>query len=246
MPTSHTVSNTFKMPIVDGLTSTKMIRSFEKTHSSHKLSRRAVFNGRVPIIAVSASLVERERQTYIDAGFDAWILKPISFVRLETLLEGIVNFKVREECLYTPGKWEAGGWFNKPLSPQKAKEQSTTQPDAGKIPPSAPSNELKEAAAHPEDPFVGDENPGTIPNEQKRLFEVQKKGAQKEALDGRAGDLREDEIIPPKSLSAPQLGQKGFPPSNLDDGEGGSGSDTTVTPSVSITGVPTVSTPDAV
>jgi CheY-like chemotaxis protein len=69
------------MPIVDGLTSTKMIRSFEKSHPSHLLSKRAARNGRVPIIAVSASLLEKERQTYIDAGFDGWILKPISFDR---------------------------------------------------------------------------------------------------------------------------------------------------------------------
>ncbi|TLD32456.1 hypothetical protein E2P81_ATG05432 [Venturia nashicola] len=235
-----------QMPIVDGLTSTKMIRSFEKTHSSHKLSRRAAFNGRVPIIAVSASLLERERQIYIDAGFDAWILKPISFVRLETLLEGIVNHQVREDCLYTPGKWEAGGWFKKPLSPQKAREQSTTQPDVDKVPPSAPSNDLKEAATHPDDAFAGDDKSATVPNEQKRLFEAQEIGGQKGTPSGRAEEIKEDEVVIPKSFSAPQLGRKGFPPSSLDEGEGGSGSDTTVTPSASITHLPPVSTPNAV
>lgn len=100
-----------QMPIVDGLTSTKMIRSFEKIHLD--LSPRAKLNGRVPIFAVSASLVERERQTYIDAGFDGWVLKPIDFKRLNVLLEGIVNSKVRESCLYQPGEWECGGWFHK-------------------------------------------------------------------------------------------------------------------------------------
>jgi CheY-like chemotaxis protein len=234
------------MPIVDGLTSTKMIRSSEKMNSSHNLSRRAAINGRVPIIAVSASLVERERQTYVDAGFDAWILKPISFVRLETLVEGIVNFKVRDECLYTPGKWEAGGWFNKPLSPQKAKEQSTTQPDHDKIPASAPSRELREAAANLDDPFTGDGIPSTVPNEQNRLFEIQEKGKQKAATDGRAGDLRDEDAVTPKSFSAPQLGRKGFPPSVKEDGDSGSGSDSTVTPSISITGNPAVATPDAI
>ncbi|QDS71907.1 hypothetical protein FKW77_000358 [Venturia effusa] len=220
-----------QMPIVDGLTSTKMIRSYEKTHSSHKLSQRAAVNGRVPVIAVSASLVERERQTYIDAGFDAWILKPISFIRLETLLEGIVNHQVREDCLYTPGKWEAGGWFNKAFSPQNANEQSLTPPNADRIPPSAPSNTLKEAAAHPDDPCTGDGKSGTVPNEQKRC---------------RAAEAKEDETVSSKSFSAPQLGRKGFPPSFLDDSEGGSGSDTTVTPGVSITGGLPLSTPDAV
>lgn len=235
-----------QMPIVDGLTSTKMIRSYEKINSSHKLSQRAAYNGRVPIIAVSASLLERDRQTYIDAGFDAWILKPISFVRLETLLEGIVNHQVREECLYTPGNWEAGGWFNKPMSPQKAKEQSTTQPDEDKIAPSAPSKKLKEAAAHPDDPFAGDNESGTVPDEQKRLIEAQEECEQKETPSGCAEEVKEDETVTAESFSAPRLGRKGFPPSILDDGDGGSGSDTTLTPSVSITHLPPVSTPDAV
>ena len=99
------------MPIVDGLTSTKMIRSFEKTHPEHLLSSRAQLNGRIPIIAVSASLVERERQKYIDAGFDGWILKPISFPRLSEIMAGILEPKAREEALYKPGEWEKGGWF---------------------------------------------------------------------------------------------------------------------------------------
>jgi len=99
------------MPIVDGLTSTKMIRSFEKLNSGTRLSARASENGRVPIFAVSASLVERERQTYINAGFDGWILKPIDFKRLNVLLLGIVEDVTRQSCLYKPGEWEKGGWF---------------------------------------------------------------------------------------------------------------------------------------
>ena len=99
------------MPIVDGLTSTKMIRSFEKSCTNKSLSRRAALNGRVPIFAVSASLLEKERQKYIDAGFDGWILKPIDFKRLSVLLSGIVEQKTRESCLYKPGDWEKGGWF---------------------------------------------------------------------------------------------------------------------------------------
>jgi CheY-like chemotaxis protein len=100
------------MPIVDGLTSTKMIRSFEKTKPTSILSIRASRNGRVPVIAVSASLVEKERRNYIEAGFDGWILKPISFPRLSELLLGIVDEKVRKEALYKPGNWEHGGWFH--------------------------------------------------------------------------------------------------------------------------------------
>ena len=101
------------MPIVDGLTSTKLIRSWEKAHPSNILSRRAAINGRVPIFAVSASLIERERQTYTDAGFDGWILKPVDFKRLSVLLNGIVEEDTRESCVYKAGMWEKGGWFCK-------------------------------------------------------------------------------------------------------------------------------------
>ena len=103
------------MPIVDGFTSTKMIRSFEKTQSSSCLSPRATFNGRIPIFAVSASLVEREREKYINTGFDGWILKPIDFKRVNMLLRGIVDNDARHECVYEPGagNWEKGGWFEK-------------------------------------------------------------------------------------------------------------------------------------
>ncbi|KPM42852.1 hypothetical protein AK830_g3674 [Neonectria ditissima] len=101
-----------QMPIVDGLTSTKLIRATETApeHAGHSIL--AASNGRIPIFAVSASLIERERQTYVDAGFDGWILKPIDFKRLSTLLAGITEEEVRNSCLYEPGEWERGGWFN--------------------------------------------------------------------------------------------------------------------------------------
>ena len=100
------------MPIVDGLTSTKLIRSFEKSHPVN-LSKRASLNGRVPIIAVSASLLEKDVHIYLEAGFDGWILKPIDFARLNVLLQGIVEEEARVSCLYQPGEWEKGGWFVK-------------------------------------------------------------------------------------------------------------------------------------
>ncbi|KAK8065992.1 hsp90-like protein [Apiospora hydei] len=100
-----------QMPIVDGLTSTKMIRAFEKSEKCQTLSALASFQGRVPIFAVSASLVEKEGPMYINAGFDGWILKPIDIKRLHTLLYGITDDETRNSCLYVPGEWERGGWF---------------------------------------------------------------------------------------------------------------------------------------
>ncbi|KAL8654255.1 MAG: hypothetical protein Q9226_003505 [Calogaya cf. arnoldii] len=113
-----------QMPIVDGLTSTKMIRSFEKSHPKGPIPSRAALNSRIPIFAVSASLIEKERGKYIDAGFDGWILKPIDFPRLSVLLNGIVEEETRESCLYAPGQWEKGGWFTK--LPKDIFDASTT------------------------------------------------------------------------------------------------------------------------
>ncbi|KEF54446.1 uncharacterized protein A1O9_09613 [Exophiala aquamarina CBS 119918] len=101
-----------QMPIVDGFTSTKMIRSFEKTHSKSCLSERAQLNGRIPIFAVSASLDEAEREKYIQSGFDGWILKPVDFKRIGLMLDSIVDEDSRNSCLYEPGHWESGGWFS--------------------------------------------------------------------------------------------------------------------------------------
>ncbi|KAI1451543.1 hsp90-like protein [Annulohypoxylon moriforme] len=106
-----------QMPIVDGLSSTKMVRAFEKGEKCLELSAMAAAHKRTPIFAVSASLLERESPTYIAAGFDGWILKPIDFKRLNVLLDGISKDDIRVGCFYVPGKWEQGGWFERePIS----------------------------------------------------------------------------------------------------------------------------------
>ncbi|KAK5123044.1 hypothetical protein LTR16_003885, partial [Cryomyces antarcticus] len=152
------------MPIVDGLTSAKMIRSFEKSHPRHLLSTRTSPNDRIPIIAVSASLIERERQTYIDAGFDGWILKPISFPRLNELLTGIVDANVRRKNRYRSGVWEKGGWFQEDQMDVLAAD---TKPSM-KPPMTAPSEGVKIAAAS-DDPFVREEQDSQQTKEQRRL-----------------------------------------------------------------------------
>jgi len=154
------------MPIVDGLTSTKMIRSFEKTHRD-VYSPRAALNGRIPIIAVSASLIERKRQEYVDAGFDAWILKPISFPRLNELMAAIVDSNIRKSCLYNPGEWEKGGWFH---MGQASSNDVSTIPSGE--PPQSNLSKGAEEAARSEDPTAGDDS-GRIPDEQERLLHAQ-------------------------------------------------------------------------
>ena len=94
------------MPIVDGIQSTRMIRDFEKE------TPNSPNNKQVPIFAVSASLLEKDAQSYIDTGFDGWIMKPINFNRLNTLLDGLRDDNARTDATYQPGEWEKGGWFS--------------------------------------------------------------------------------------------------------------------------------------
>ncbi|TVY83041.1 Cyanobacterial phytochrome B [Lachnellula suecica] len=99
-----------QMPLVDGVSSTRLIRDFVKV-SSPKISECAKSYGRVPIIAVSASLSEQSRGAYIDSGFDGWILKPIDFKRLGDILTAIQDKQMREVLLYGNASWKSGGWF---------------------------------------------------------------------------------------------------------------------------------------
>jgi CheY-like chemotaxis protein len=98
------------MPIMDGRDSTKLIRQFESEQSS-TMSRSARIYGRIPILAVSASLVEDLCHEYIDFGFDGWVLKPVDFRRLDFLLRGVYDRTAREEASYGLCKWENGGWL---------------------------------------------------------------------------------------------------------------------------------------
>jgi len=122
----ETSTDDLQMPLVDGMMSTKMIRRFER-----ELEELRKIRPRVPIIAVSASLSESKRFDYIQTGyvlssyhsssnvrmlmlfsrFDAWILKPIDFGRLDFILKGIKYSGLKREALYAPGNWEGGGWF---------------------------------------------------------------------------------------------------------------------------------------
>jgi len=158
------------MPIVDGLTSTKMIRSFEKSHPTHMLSKRAARNGRIPIIAVSASLIEKERQVYIDAGFDGWILKPISFDRLKHIMLGIVDSGARKENLYKTGGWERGGWFQQAQRDIFAADTTPTD----RMPMTDPSEGAQKAASS-SDPFVREEDDSVQTQEQARMAGEQEK-----------------------------------------------------------------------
>jgi DNA-binding response OmpR family regulator len=107
------------MPILNGLEATQQIRHLEAT----KLARtdrlaHSLNGGRIPIFAVSASLVERQREELEHIGIDGWILKPIDFGRLYTILRGVTNPVQRERDEYrVGGSWEIGGWLLRPSPP---------------------------------------------------------------------------------------------------------------------------------
>ncbi|TFK40714.1 hypothetical protein BDQ12DRAFT_697388 [Crucibulum laeve] len=105
-----------QMPILNGFEATQRIRELEKADvnlpppPSRRLSH--ILNGRIPIFAVSASLLEQQREELSDYGMDGWILKPIDFKRLNFILKGVTDPTQRQRDVYKPGcSWESGGWL---------------------------------------------------------------------------------------------------------------------------------------
>lgn len=96
---------------MDGGTSTTRIRDLELSNNARGVPMKHQSNGRIPIFAVSASLVEERRGEYMDLGFDGWVLKPVNFERLQILMDGILDPDIRQGAAYQPGAWERGGWF---------------------------------------------------------------------------------------------------------------------------------------
>jgi CheY-like chemotaxis protein len=107
------------MPLLNGYEATECVRGLEKDFEPpHRLSYQ--LNGRIPTFAVSASLVEEKREEIVSFGIDGWILKPIDFKRLRSVLGGITDLTQRRKDLYREGRsWELGGWLR----------QGATSPD---------------------------------------------------------------------------------------------------------------------
>lgn len=99
----------YRMPICDGPTATRLIRKFEEENPPAANETSVI--DRIPIIAVSASLLEKQRTEMKGHGMDGWLLKPISFDRMAAILMGITDSDARQREQYVPGKFERGGWF---------------------------------------------------------------------------------------------------------------------------------------
>lgn len=103
------------MPILDGYNAAERIRLVEKSTplapAALRRSARLNDNG-IPIIVVSASLQESQREFMLQKGVDGWLLKPIDFERLSVVKLGVLNRHQRLRDLYHPGcSWESGGWL---------------------------------------------------------------------------------------------------------------------------------------
>ncbi|KZO92680.1 hypothetical protein CALVIDRAFT_519984 [Calocera viscosa TUFC12733] len=105
-----------QMPILNGFEASEKIREYESQNVLAQGTARpsTILNGRIPIFAVSASLVEGARETLSERGMDGWILKPIDYKRLGTLLRGISDHTQRAADVYRQGHWEIGGWLEPP------------------------------------------------------------------------------------------------------------------------------------
>ncbi|GAA6043349.1 hypothetical protein JCM8097_008042 [Rhodosporidiobolus ruineniae] len=103
-----------QMPILNGYDASKEIRRVEREapHPDDALRPTSVLNRGIPILAVSASLPERERPALVESKLNGWLLKPIDFKRLKTLMRGATDPQLRANEIYQPGQWERGGWLS--------------------------------------------------------------------------------------------------------------------------------------
>ena len=65
-----------QMPVMDGLSATRMIREKESERGGHTI-----------IIALTAYAMARDRKRCLDAGMDEYMTKPIDFEQLFSLLD---------------------------------------------------------------------------------------------------------------------------------------------------------------
>jgi CheY-like chemotaxis protein/HAMP domain-containing protein len=70
-----------QMPVMDGLTAARIIRQEEDEH----------LRARTPILALTANVMPEQQQSYIEAGMDGVIPKPINAARLLNAMEAVLS-----------------------------------------------------------------------------------------------------------------------------------------------------------
>jgi CheY-like chemotaxis protein len=112
------------MPILDGRKAAATIREIEPKVDEIAPTVKRV-DGRIPILAVSATLLEADR-SQLALHFDGWIFK-----RMLRLLSGISIVQHRVDDAYVRGEWERGGWFN---STKQARRLASASKEEGTKP----------------------------------------------------------------------------------------------------------------
>lgn len=79
-----------QMPSMDGLEATRYIRALE----GHR--------GKVPIIALTANAMHGVRQTYLDAGMDDYLSKPIDPTAMVAMIDRLLKYQPEMISLPTP------------------------------------------------------------------------------------------------------------------------------------------------
>jgi CheY-like chemotaxis protein len=78
-----------QMPVMDGLAATAAIRDLEVRQGLR----------RIPIIAFTANVMSHQVKSYIDAGMDAVVAKPIEFPKLIEALETVLAAAEDEQAI---------------------------------------------------------------------------------------------------------------------------------------------------
>jgi len=87
-----------RMPLLDGYSLAREIRRREAAYGRE----------RVPIIALTAKLGPDDARRCLEAGMDAWVLKPLSLERLRELLEGWLPQAASQPVVF-PVPWPTRG-----------------------------------------------------------------------------------------------------------------------------------------
>ncbi|MEI6724552.1 MAG: response regulator, partial [Betaproteobacteria bacterium] len=80
------------MPEMDGCEAARRIRSREASEG----------RGYVPIIALSASVSDRDREACLDSGMDEFLTKPIEVARLNQVLESLLDLSMASRSAAPP------------------------------------------------------------------------------------------------------------------------------------------------
>lgn len=115
-----------QMPVMDGITTTKIIRSIEKKGNEVdglKLDKRMIselskwlFQKRLPIVAMTAFSFAEEKMEMKQAGIDDYIGKPF---KLEVFTNILSRFLQTNEIVYTESETDKGNFKTEEMIPDK-------------------------------------------------------------------------------------------------------------------------------